>query len=166
MEVTRRRQRQRQQPEGEEDAWPTGPTQRRFSTALLDAAYHSVVNASSRRDSTNEAQFLRLRACAIQKQGTLDRAETYKASMHQARREEDQKAAMLMCLTNSQEDTMMEPKAESTVASPVDQQQTDLSTFLRMLGNCAAVPSIQEKPHTEVSRHHTPPQLQRTHHRS
>ena len=97
MEVTRSRQRQRpQQPDGHKEAWPTGSMQRRFSTALLDAAYHTVVNASSRRDRTNEAEFLRLRACAIQKQENLDRAETGKASMDQVRREGDQKEAMMV----------------------------------------------------------------------
>ena len=130
--------------------------QLRFSTALLDAAYHSVVNASSRRHSTNEAQFLRLRACAIQKQENIDRAEMCRASMEHVRREGDQKDAMMEPLVDTQDDdTTMEEKAGEVVVSsvdqqPVDQQQTDLSNFLRMLGNCTAVPSMQEKPHTEV----------------
>lgn len=163
MEVTRRRQRQRpQQPDGHEEAWATTSMRRRFSTALLDAAYHSVVNASSRRNSTNEAQFLRLRACAIQKQEALHSAETCKASMNDARREGDQKEAMLVSFTDTQDaDTTMEAEAEEVVVPSVEQQpmtlqqQTDLSTFLRMLGDCTAVPSIQEKPHTEVSPHRT-----------
>ena len=57
----------------------------------------------------------------------------------------------------------MEAEAEDVMVpsvdqQPVDQQQTDLSTFLRMQGDCAAVPSKQEKPHTEVSPHRTPSQ--------
>lgn len=159
MEAARRRLRQRpQQPDGHEDAWPTDSMQRRFSTALLDAAYHSVVNASSRRHSTNEVQFLRLRTGAIQKQEHLDRAEMCKASMNQVRREGDHGEAMVVSLTNTQDDTTMEAETGGVVSPPVDQQQTDLSTFLRMLDGCASVPSIQEKQHTEVSPHRTPSQ--------
>ncbi len=79
---------------------------------------------------------------------------------------------MMVSLTDTQDDdTTMEAEAGEVVVSsvdqqPVDQQQTDLSTFLRMLGDCTAVPSIQEKPHTEVSPRCTPSQRQRTLHRS
>ena len=39
-----------------------------FSASLLDAAYHSVVNATSRARSTNDAEFGRLREGAMQRE--------------------------------------------------------------------------------------------------
>lgn len=39
-----------------------------FSAALLDAAYHSVVNATSRARSTNDAQYVRLRQAAMKRE--------------------------------------------------------------------------------------------------
>ena len=95
---------------------------------------------------------------AIQKQENIDRAEMCRASMEHVRREGDQKDAMMESFSRHTRTMIRRWKKRlekwwfplQLDQQPVDQQQTDLSNFLRMLGNCTAVPSMQEKPHTEV----------------
>ena len=55
-----------------------------FPAALLDAAYRSVVNASSRAHSTHDVEFQRLQQCAIQRRASTKRQRRHEVKSNAA----------------------------------------------------------------------------------
>ena len=113
-----------------------------FSVALLDAAHRSVVNATSRARGTNEAEYARLRQCAIDKQSkkTLKRARPATA--------EDAAAPPQVMPTTGEWPAFLRSLEEIAPVPPLDSiQATPLNEVL-------PVPSTSTKHQALAARRH------------